>query len=102
MQADEMPEQTTNPTNVSDRENGKSGTSALDWPHFTNLERASQVLPHLHAPGAWTVARDRWERLVTSIYIPAPPEVVWSALTEPAALKLWLAVCHGSLAQLDR
>jgi uncharacterized protein YndB with AHSA1/START domain len=40
---------------------------------------------------------------VTSIDIPATTlENVWSALTEPTALKQWLAVCHGTLAELQR
>jgi uncharacterized protein YndB with AHSA1/START domain len=48
------------------------------------------------------IARDRWERLVTTIEIPARVEEVWQALTDPSALRLWLAVCHGSLDQSER
>lgn len=54
-------------------------------------------LPILHVPGAQTVVRDRWERLVTTVTVAAEPQRVWAALTEPAPLRLWLARCEGSL-----
>jgi uncharacterized protein YndB with AHSA1/START domain len=97
-----MSEPALNRIDVSDQANGKSSLDRLEWPHFPNLERAEEKMPRLHVPGAWTIARDRWERLVTSINIPASPEDIWRALTDPAALKLWLAVCHGSLEQFHR
>jgi uncharacterized protein YndB with AHSA1/START domain len=70
-----------------------------DRPGFQSLDRAEENLPRLQVPGAWTVARDRWERLVTTSIIPAPVEQVWRALTDPAEMKRWLAVCQGSLEQ---
>jgi uncharacterized protein YndB with AHSA1/START domain len=65
-----------------------------------NASHLRTPFPVLHEPAAWPVARDRWERLVTRIHIPAGAAEVWSALTEPTALKHWLALCRGSLAQL--
>ncbi len=72
------------------------------WPHFPELEQAERKHPRLHMPGAQTLVRDRWERLVTAIVVPAAPEDVWRALTDPEALMLWLARCHGSLEVLNR
>lgn len=71
-----------------------TGASAAAFPDFT---RAAEELPPLHMPGGMPVVRDRWERLVTVIDIPAPQDVVWQALTAPAALEKWLAVSHGLL-----
>jgi len=56
--------------------------------------------PPLHVPAAQTLVRDRWERLVTAIDIPADVESVWNALVDPQAVKYWLATCHGSLQQV--
>jgi uncharacterized protein YndB with AHSA1/START domain len=97
-----MSEPTIDPTNVSDRGNGKPAFDQVHWPHFPILERAEHDLPQLHMPGAYTVVRDRWERLVTSIDLPDSPQEVWRTLTDPSALKFWLAVCHGSLEQTQR
>jgi uncharacterized protein YndB with AHSA1/START domain len=69
------------------------------WPSFPDLQRAETRFPTLLSSGAYTVARDRWERLVSQGDIAAPPERVWNALTDPSELRRWLAVCHGSLAQ---
>ncbi len=81
---------------------GESAPANVGWPHFPALNNTARDLPPLHTPGARTLVRDRWERLVTSIELPDAPEKVWSALTTPAALKLWLAVSHGSLEQTER
>lgn len=70
---------------------------AAEWPEFPELQSLNGNFPPLHTPGARTVARDRWERLVTSADLPHPPDAVWRALVDPEALRLWLAVCHGSL-----
>lgn len=94
-----MSETTINATDISDQVNGKS---TADWPCFLRLEQAEENIPHLHGPGARTITRDRWERLVTNIDIPTAPEEIWRALTDPDALKLWFAVCHGSLEQSER
>src|SRR5215212_5151153 len=67
-----------------------------------SIAAAEHLIPRLQAPGAWTVARDRWERLETTVVIPADASDVWRALTDPDVLKQWLAVCHGSFAQTDR
>lgn len=85
--------------------NGANGTPAAgspEWPRFPLLEQADQTFPRLHTPGAWTVARDRWERLVTTTVIPVSAERIWQALIEPEALALWLATCRGSLADTKR
>lgn len=71
-------------------------------PPFPALDGAEYAAPQLHAPAAMTLVRDRWERLVSTVVVPSPPEEVWRALTDPAALKLWLAVCHGSLGETRR
>lgn len=71
-------------------------------PTFPPLEQAARLAPPLHTPGARTLVRDRWERLVTQADLPAPPDAVWHALTDPDALALWLARCHGSLTDADR
>jgi len=87
------------------RPNQGNGKRALDrdtWPSFPELARAEQELPRLHMPGAYTTVRDRWERLVTTIHLPDSPQDVWRALTDPAALKLWLAVCNSTPERLDR
>jgi uncharacterized protein YndB with AHSA1/START domain len=71
---------------------------APERPHFAELEtNPLGSAPPLHLGGARTLARDRWERLVTTREVPAEPDTVWSALLEPDSLRLWLAVCHGSL-----
>lgn len=70
-----------------------------DWPYFSSLDNAEQLAPRLHFPSARPLARDRWERLATTIEIPAPADEVWRALTDPSSLKLWLAVCRGSIEQ---
>jgi uncharacterized protein YndB with AHSA1/START domain len=59
-------------------------------------------LPRLYAPAAQTVARDRWERIVSSHVIPAPAERIWRALTDAPELRRWFFVCHGSLGQAHR
>lgn len=95
--------------------NGSSGTdrrdeSPFDEPacapqfvaSFPDVGRAAQEIPPLHLPGGIPIVRDRWERLVTVIDIPAPPDAVWEALTDPPALAKWLALCHGSLEQTQR
>jgi uncharacterized protein YndB with AHSA1/START domain len=74
----------------------------LEWPHFPALDNTARDLPPLHMPGARTLVRDRWERLVTSINLPEAPEKVWSALTTPASIKLWLAAPQGSLEQVGQ
>jgi uncharacterized protein YndB with AHSA1/START domain len=81
---------------------GESESVAFEWSRFQTLWNVERELPQLHMPGARTTVRDRWERLVTSIDLPHDPEDVWEALTAPSALKLWLAVCHGSLTESNK
>lgn len=92
-------------------EDGKLSQESGDWPReqaqespfpFPSLNHTEKNLPPLHVPGGFPIVRDRWERLVTTIEIPAPIEEVWQALTDPAALKLWLASCHGSIVEPDK
>jgi len=90
---------TINPTEVADR---ATTATASDWPRFPSLEQAEERIPRLHTPGARAISRDRWERIETTTDLSAAPEKVWRALTDPGALKLWFAACHGSLEQLHR
>ncbi|MGK7942056.1 MAG: SRPBCC domain-containing protein [Crocosphaera sp.] len=68
---------------------------------FANLQQSNKIFPSLHCLKAKTLVRDRWEKLVTTIEIPATVEEIWSALTDPDKLKFWLAVCHGSIENKD-
>jgi uncharacterized protein YndB with AHSA1/START domain len=68
-------------------------SSPRAWPSAAAMQAA---LPPLHLPAAMPLVRDRYERLVTAVEIPAAAEDVWHALTDPDALRLWLAVCKGS------
>ncbi len=108
-----MSEQPRPPSTASNQENGESGVAA--WPqarelatpsdgaeNFLLLRQAATQIPSLHLPAGRPLIRDRWERLVTAIEIPAPLSEVWQALISPADLKQWLAVCHGSLADLHK
>ncbi len=61
-----MSQGTSAPMDTSNRQNGKAGLDGA-WPQFPALGNADQTLPRLHMSGARTVARDRWERLVTAI-----------------------------------
>ncbi|OPF19748.1 hypothetical protein B1L04_02900 [Microcystis aeruginosa KW] len=88
-----------------------SGTGSTDhraspstdgWKTFSSLETAETTLPRLGVWGGRSLQRDRWERLVTSHDMPASPETVWQALSDPAALKLWLGTCHGLPDQLHK
>jgi uncharacterized protein YndB with AHSA1/START domain len=69
---------------------------------FPDLEALGHQAPPLHKPGARTLARDRWERLVTAIDLPDSPDGVWKALVDAGALKSWLARCRGSLEDTGR
>jgi len=65
-------------------------------PDLAALAQAERNAPRLHMPPAMTVARDRWERLVTTLDIPVAPDEVWRGFTEPDVLRHWFAVCRGS------
>ncbi|MFF5125626.1 methyltransferase domain-containing protein [Streptomyces syringium] len=58
------------------------------------LSRESAAFPPLGG-SAYPVAQDRWERLVSTVTVPQPPEAVWAALTDPHRVARWLAVCRG-------
>lgn len=73
-----------------------------DWPRFPSLEHAERDAPPLHMPPGMTVARDRWERLVTRLEIPGAPEDVWRGLTDPSILGSWLATCRGEPRNTNR
>jgi len=90
---------TGTPEIASARSNGAPGPAPAPegW-----AQGPGRQLPILHVPSAQTLVRDRWERLVTAVTIPAEPQRVWEALTDPDALALWLAVCRGSLLEVDR
>ena len=74
----------------------------LDLRRSQSLEKVEDEFPRLYSSGAQTIARDRWERIVTSRFIPAPPEVIWQAITDPFSLKQWLISCTGSLEDVTR
>lgn len=69
--------------------------------HFDAGE-GNLILPELHRRGAATIARDRWERLETTIVLPYSREKVWQVLTDPSRLSQWLAVSVGSFLDTDR
>ncbi len=81
---------TVHDTTRPDRVAADGGTA---WPSVP--EFGAPAFPPLHAVVARPVVRDRWERLVTEIAIPAPAGAVWEALTDPAAVVDWLAACRG-------
>ncbi|MFI0910364.1 methyltransferase domain-containing protein [Streptomyces abikoensis] len=70
-------------------------------PRPRGLARESAAFPPL-AGSARPVAQDRWERLVSTVTVPEPPEAVWAALTEPDRVARWLAVCRGPWAVAGR
>jgi uncharacterized protein YndB with AHSA1/START domain len=67
-----------------------------------DLSDATARFPVLQAQGAQTLVRDRWERLVSGVVVPQPPEEVWQALTSPNALQKWLGFCRGTPTQTDK
>ena len=69
---------TVHDTTRPDRVAADGGTA---WPSVP--EFGAPAFPPLHAVVARPVVRDRWERLVTEIAIPAPAGAVWEALTDP-------------------
>ena len=69
---------------------------------FYDRDDGEKALPSLHRAGARTLARDRWERLITSIELPYLPETLWQTLTDPARISHWFAHCNGSLLATDR
>jgi uncharacterized protein YndB with AHSA1/START domain len=104
-----MPDDASTSSEVSDVEDQRTLHGGNGLPHHPSVGQVleppsapsawetARAIPRLHEPAAMPVVRDRWERLVTTIEIPATAEEVWRALTDPSALKLWLAACHGSL-----
>ncbi len=66
--------------------------SAGDHPADRDL-----AFPSLFCQAGRTVERDRWEKLVSAIQVPAPAEEVWKALVSPERVALWLACCTGPL-----
>ena len=97
-----MSKQLLYPSEVSEQPHATSAPNWLDLRRPQDLERAEGDLPRLYASGARTMARDRWERIVSSNIIPARPEEIWRALTDPHALRQWLISCHGSLEDVGR
>lgn len=64
----------------------------FDPPALDEIERAP--FPPLRG-SARPVAQDRWERLVSAVVVPAPIGEVWTALTDPQRIALWLAPPSG-------
>jgi uncharacterized protein YndB with AHSA1/START domain len=81
-------------TSLRARADGGATDGAAPWAY-----EAARAFPAV-APAAMPVVRDRWERLVTTARIEAPPERVWEALIQPDELRMWLARCHGSLERI--
>jgi uncharacterized protein YndB with AHSA1/START domain len=77
----------------------RADLAQLTRPDFNGVDPAT--FPPLHRGGGFPVAQDRWERLVSQVYIPAPAERVWAALTDPDQVAHWLAVCRGDWAALE-
>lgn len=48
---------------------------------------------------AQPVAHDRWERLITTVTVPADLDAVWTALADPRRVGLWLAETGASWAR---
>lgn len=92
-----MSKQLQYPTEVIESVPVRTTNEWLDRRRPQDLERNEENLPKLYASGARTMARDRWERIVSSTVIPAPAEQIWRALTDPKKLKQWLISCQGSL-----
>jgi uncharacterized protein YndB with AHSA1/START domain len=67
-----------------------------------NLEHSSEIFPPLGSPQSRSLARDRWERLVSAIEITASAEEVWDALITPDRIALWFGACHGCLAIIGK
>jgi uncharacterized protein YndB with AHSA1/START domain len=61
----------------------------------------ADTFPPLHRNGGFPVVQDRWERLVSQVYIPAPVDRVWAALTDPQQVAQWLGVCRGDWATVS-
>lgn len=78
-----------------------AGSAIPGPPEFRNV-RGPVDLPSFGMPAACTVARDRWDRLVTTHVISESLNVVWRALSEPAAVAQWLGVCSGALDAVGR
>lgn len=92
----------SNDTLVMEHRNGEhTPPSTFQVPHFPQLEEADRQFPSLYARGAYPIVRDRWERLVTVTETEASPKAIWHALTDPDALKEWLAVSRGSLGKVN-
>lgn len=97
-----MDKQKIEPPDGGGRETEEFKSVWSNWPQPPSFESKEADVPSLTMPGARTIVRDRWERLVTVHDIPASVETTWHALTDPAALGEWFAACHGSLEQLHR
>jgi uncharacterized protein YndB with AHSA1/START domain len=82
---------------MSTNTDGRAPTATVDAPPLLQELDPHAALPPLHGGGAWPTVRDRWERLSTTGFVPAPLDAVRAALTDPAAVALWLAVCRGTL-----
>jgi uncharacterized protein YndB with AHSA1/START domain len=98
-----MASQAGAPPQTANAQNGGGGTgerspsgvaAAPPGGDFHWARQAAETLPPL-APMAFPIVRDRWERLVTTAMIPAPPERVWAALTDPEQVRMWLGRLHG-------
>jgi len=96
-----LSKQVLHPDEVASEHATSNGPDWLDLRRSHELESAEGEFPRLYSDGAQTVARDRWERIVSSRIIQAPPEVIWQALTDPFALKQWLISCAGSLEDVN-
>lgn len=73
--------------------NGSTSAGFTPWPAMPEADGAD-FLP-LQAIAARPVVQDRWERLVSEVRIPADPDTVWAALTDPGAVALWFGVITG-------
>ena len=92
-----MSKQLQYPAEVIESVPVRSANDWLDRRRPQGLQQNEDSLPKLYTSGSRTMARDRWERIVSSTIIPAPAEQIWRALTDPQKLGQWLISCQGSL-----
>lgn len=85
----------------------QSGTAAvpvdvLDSPFWGSIEGSDQVFPPLQIQPARTLSRDRWERLVSSVFVPHSAEEVWDAIVTPKRMAKWFGNPRGLIEEVGK
>lgn len=78
-----------------------SSLAAMPTPPPMDLTAKAKTFTPLGG-GAFPVAQDRWERLVTMATIPESADRVWAALVEPVHIKEWFGVLDDNWAVRGR